>query len=510
MGIQVRIDRAKESLIRLQAAFDRFAAPNGRASTPGAPQRVLVIEICEGNLWKCVAGTIGSEEATVSSARTLVMAGDGGAEHSAELRRLAEGALVVAVSNSDKSVCRILDIVDATPEQTRQMAALRLETELPYPVSESLWTCERQNGAHANGGGKVLVVATPQAEARDLEAALRAKGLRCDGIEYDAGAVSELVRASESTNAAVALAWFRPSQITLVVTQGGVPRYVRRIGMPQEQDSGSAAQGTWRLLAANEVRQSLYDYWMRTNGQPPERLIVVGTSADDAGFTESFKANGNYPVELGIRPKGITAPDPAAIQGDLFSDYLACVGALSSLHRRRRGASTAVPALRSADRSSTRIDFRNRRPLLILANAILIVVVAAAMFGVRAYRLHRAEDIISEMKPLVSDLGRLQEEVDILQSQSARQRSISDILLTLSDAFPSDVTVETITVSPEGKIMIKGKTKSVAAASEKAVSAMTASGAFAKCTFLGATKDKDDFVFQISCELSKGQGKAKR
>jgi hypothetical protein len=70
--------------------------------------------------------------------------------------------------------------------------------------------------------------------------------------------------------------------------------------------------------------------------------------------------------------------------------------------------------------------------------------------------------------------------------------------------------VDTITLAPDGKMTIKGKTKSMASASEKAVSAMTASGAFSKCVFLGATKEKDDFVFQIACELNRGQGKAKR
>ena len=70
----------------------------------------------------------------------------------------------VLLSNSDSAVCRLMEMPQASSDQTHRMVALRLETELPYPVPESTWVCQRQAQEDAAEAGRVLVMATPTAE----------------------------------------------------------------------------------------------------------------------------------------------------------------------------------------------------------------------------------------------------------------------------------------------------------------------------------------------------------
>ena len=103
-------------------------------STVGTKQVAVYQQEGDG-AWKAVTGEVGGDRLVVSSAREVT-------EAQAENGQ-TETALVTA---ADRSLCRSLEVAEAPPDQTRKMVALRLETELPYAVEDSLWACERLPG----------------------------------------------------------------------------------------------------------------------------------------------------------------------------------------------------------------------------------------------------------------------------------------------------------------------------------------------------------------------------
>jgi hypothetical protein len=135
---------------------------------------------------------------------------------------------------------------------------------------------------------------------------------------------------------------------------------------------------------------------------------------------------------------------------------------------------------------------------------VLLVELVALAYAVRVAQLATAERAIEESRPYLQDLEKLEDEVSVLEYESRRHRSMLDAVLPIAEALPPAIKVESLKIDAKGKVTIAGKTKSVEEASQKATSAMRASRALANPQFLGATKGKDDYTFQITCDLRAG------
>jgi hypothetical protein len=466
-------------------------------------RHVLVLERISEREWKAVDGEVGGDRIKVFGAE--VLKSDSGTP---DFARLANSADIILVSNSARAVCRFLDLASAPSDQTERMVALRLETELPYPVAESTWVWERQGAGNVTAGS-VLVIATGTAEITQAEEELRANGKRCTGVEFDGTGLAELAVACGPPVDTVALVSLGGLRATLAITHAGRLRYVRRIslGAVTSEEESTKDDAVSRL--ANELDQSVYDYLLRTGGARPERVLVAGEGMDGQNTIEAVGARLRLPVESARLPEVVDIPEQAAARGELLARFPECVGALIAVHRRFRGEKTAAPALRRQQGwRFGQIDLRDKRVALIFANAVLFVALIAALFGVRASQLRAANRIIEESRPLLPDLERLEDEVDILEYESRRQRAILDVLVPIAEALPGQIKVETLKIDGKGKVTITGKSKSAEDVSDKAISAMQTSRMLANPKFLGATKEKDGFAFQITCELRAGSGGA--
>ena len=177
------------------------------------------------------------------------------------LPSLSNRAQVILVAGSDRSVCRRMQAPAASDEDTRRMVALRLETELPYPVAESFWVCERLNGS-ADGESPVLVLAIPRAEVADAEQALGFTGRNPWAVQLDAGALAELARASQKTpEETAAVCRIEERTTDLVIVRHGRLEYARRIfaGLPAGPVAGlpAAALLSRRLRSASRGATSV-------------------------------------------------------------------------------------------------------------------------------------------------------------------------------------------------------------------------------------------------------------
>ncbi|MBN2309841.1 MAG: PilN domain-containing protein [Candidatus Hydrogenedentes bacterium] len=480
----------------------QFLRRRNRAA--GAPRTVLILERAGEHQWKAIEAEIAEGRATISRACMWPSTAPAGApgESRGEGESFANADEVVLVVNSRSSVCRFLDLVNAPPDQIRRMVALRLETELPYPVADSTWVTERQDNG-APGKGNVLVLAAATADIASAEEELRAKGVRCRGVEFDAAGLVEIISAAASPDEPVAVAALDPGQALLAIAEGGALRYARRIAL---DPPAGETNGAWAARAANELDQSFYDYSLRAGGVMPARMALVGAAMHDPALAEALSARLRIPVEPGTCPGEVAVADNATAGQDLMAAFPACVGALVALRRREAGQRTAAPPLRRTRPRLGGVDLHGKRGLLIAANAVILLALLVGVFAVRAGQLRAANRVIDEARPLIRDMERLQEEVDVLQYESRRQRSILDVFMALADVFPKDIQVESVVIDSQGRVTISGRTKTVEATEEQAIAAMKESPVFVNPKFTGATKEKDNYKFGITCELRQGGG----
>ena len=485
----------------------RFASKfvGRRRALSERPRRVLALEPAEGT-WKALEAELRGRDISILRAEVVQRAGPADSQAAPALGDLSSDADCVLVSSSGNTVFRVLDLPEADENHTKRLVAVRLETELPYPVEESAWVFKRHGGEEGGEAREVLVLATPAAEVSQGEAELRAAGRRCRLVDFDVGALAALA-AAPSPEATVGLARVDETRTTLVITKRGRLCYVRRIscGAAPREPGGTTADQASRL--ASELDQSLCEYMMKTAGEMPRQVVIVGRALRVPGFVEALGAQMTVPVEAAVFPRGVRAEGEAARRDDLLAEYPACLGAVLAAARRRRGEPAPAPAIHRGRPAFAEARAR-RRVALVAADVLLAAALIAALFAVQATRLRTANRIIEDAKTrdFRQELDALDEEVRILQFEGRSRTSMLEVLKALAEVLPKGMAVSSLTIDDAGKVTIAGSTPSVEMASQKAVAAMEASAIFVNPRFRQITQEKDNITFSITCELRNRTG----
>ncbi len=481
----------------------------GWRARPRKLHRVVVLERIGERQWKTLEAELDGEHIRVLEAQASESA-----DETLDLRTLptasrpGKDVRVVLVSNSDRAICRLLDLPPVSPEQTQRMAALRLEMELPYPFTEATWVSKRQKSEDETPAGNVLVIATPTAELTEGQAQLRRAGWRCQTVEFDAAALTELALASGSPAETIAVAAVGRYVTTLAISHAGELRYVRRIFSNLEGSQSGKGNAAESRELANELVQSILDYTLHTDNRGLEHMLVVGEGARGGAFLEELSSRLGIRLERGGLPENVHMADAGVLPGELLEKFPACLGALIASQRRLLREATVAPPLWRR-RAVLREGRQCLQVALVAANVLLIVSLGAASFSVRRAKLAAATRIIDETRELVPDFERLKEEVQILESESQRQRSMLDVLLALAEALPKGIGLKSVKVDSKGKVDISGKTPSVEVASEKAIKAIEDSPMLTNPKWLGSTQEQGGISFTITCELRKSPGGSK-
>ena len=479
---------------------------------------VIVLERA-GDRWRVVEAGVAAGGIVIRRARVLSQARPKPGESAEPLPSLNNRAQVILVAGSDRSVCRRMQTPAASDEDTRRMIAIRLETELPYPVAESFWVCERLNGS-ANGESPVLVLAIPRAEVAEAEQALGFTGRNPWAVQLDAGALAELALASQITpEETAAVCRIEERTTDLVIVRQGRLEYARRIfaGLSPAE---SEAAGAPAARLGDELDQCIHHYALdsRGAGAEPTRLIVTGEGAGaDERIAQALGRRLNLPADRFPIPPGVQAAQGTAdargapLDGlkseALMAQFPACIGALLAAQRAIRGEGTAAPALRSR-RAPMFAALPRRRALLAGLSAVLLCALIAVSFLVRHARYEAASRAVRQGLPFLQDMDRLQNEVDVLEHEKSLARHpMLDTMLALAETLPKGIQIATLSVSATGKIALSGTCGTVEDASEKAVAALKASKVFANPKFLGASKQEGAFKFRLTCELQNVPGR---
>lgn len=470
--------------------------PHTDAGTPSSG-RILVVEHTPGDGWKALDAEIG-EDIAILDARTV----EGGDQHgAAALLSTSDGATIALIPDSHKSVCRLIDIASAPADQVERMVALRLEVELPYPVAESTWACE----PCLNGRGstsRALLIAAATSEISKAERALGAPKSRGVGIEFGPAGLAELALAAVPAEGTVAVVAMDAGEALLVLTYGGTLAYTRHIRLDPAAQDLESPMDKWAPQFARDVKQSLYDYLLRTGNSGPECIYMVGKPMRQEALLEAITQSLGMPVRSLAFPGVIRVAKPELNADDLIADFPVCLGILIATMRRRRGERTTSPAIRRERRGFRALDWRSRIGVLVGLSVLLGAALVASLFMVQAVRLNADERLVRESQPLLGGLQGLQEEADILRFEGRQARSIVDTIAALAEVLPAEIKVESVAIDAKGKVTIAGKANSVEVASDTAISALEASSAFVNPQFNGATREKDAFGFHITFDLA--------
>ena len=454
------------------------------------PRRVIVLQRGRSKEWRVVQADISRDGISVLKAETI--------PSQLSSRNIPNNAQVVLVSDSDQSVCRHLNLPGASAENTRRMVGVRLESELPYPVEESLWACERHPPGEENPDGSILVFAAPANSIAEADREIHEAGMRCETAMLAEAALAEIAALAADDKETIAIAAVNPFETVFVIAHQGRLHYARRIQSPDSHDLASGK-------LANELDQCVHHYLLHDNRVKPSRLLVVGEGMHTDGLAAALGDRLGMPVDIPEPPQNFSMAASETLGDELLAKYPICVGALIALHRCLCNQPIAAPPLRLA---KPRLRNRSwaRRTASIAMTVLLAAGLVYALFAVRAKQLESASRIISQGGTLLGDIDLLRSEQSILKDEMRLRRSTLNLMLALSDVLPKSLKIKSITLDRKGNIAVTGTTPSAEDVSEKAFSAMKECGLFKKLVLHNVTKQKSGYDFRFTCEALTTKG----
>lgn len=440
-------------------------------------RRVHAIEAIGNGNWPFIEAEVRGDRIAILGAGTVT---------SGDINPHVDALLIVG---SEKAACRIMKLPDASSEQTRRMVASRFETELPYPIADSLWTCERLPASDMNPAGNVLALAVPQLNGGVVGEKLRT--FKHCSIFLDAAGLAQWACVTSAEN--VAVVSLSAEVATLVLTVNGKLRYLRNLRHGSD----------WESLA-NELDQSLHHFSL-IEGRETERMLLVGELAQSPELARVFSARLGIPVEVPALPPSVEITTDSG--RDALKRMPAAAGVLMSWQRRLKGQPLSAPALRRPIPTMAE-RLKLRWVALIALNVALAVAAIWLAFYARGKWIDSAMELTREGRPLLQDMDRISAEVNTLEFES-HQPSMLEAINGLAEILPSGLKFESITIDSKGRVAITGTTESIAVASDAAIKALRGSSMFKNPVFEGATKGQNGFKFRITCErINKAGGAA--
>lgn len=390
------------------------------------------------------------------------------------LRRLwSEGGFssnkVVLGVSGHRLIVRQADVPALNDQDLR--SALRFEAQelIPIPMEDATFdfqVIDRSGGADADGRStmRILIAAAHRELLRGHMAALHAANLEAVAIDASPLALMRVVPASGPDAGVEALVSIGAELTTVAVRQGGVPRFIRSLGVGgskltagiasamqvelgvAERLKRGAVTGTTPQLAqarkamstdlrdlGEDVRATMDFFVSQAEGIRIERLLLTGGASLTEGLGEQLAGG----LDLDIR-----RIDPFAnlVLGDLGLDQ-------DALNRARASAGTAVGlALWSAEPPASRLsvlpsdvaDARKTRRLAVLAAAGVagIAGLLAVAGGAEAFATHVARDQVHSAR---QQAAVLQSQVNELKVKTAVHEKVRNREHMVATALTGDV-----------------------------------------------------------------------
>jgi type IV pilus assembly protein PilM len=407
---------------------------------------------------------------------------------------------VVVGLGSQRAMVRQVEMPPMSDSELRSALRFKIGEFLPIPVEQAVVDFSPlPGGDDSSGKRRVLLVAAQRDVALDIASVVGAAGLRVRSIDASALALLRAVAPPRGPDGnsgpgggMEAVVGVGAQLVTVAVREGGIPRFVRTVALPEEAmvrgsaealatvpgtpdparrggSPGAPGAGVDTLYLESivgEVRSSLEYLLSQSQSQSFEHVLLTGGGAMAPGLTEALSRALSLPVnfaELGFQIDKKELGLDAQALNDASYRWLTAVG-LSLWGTDAYGKASLLPAEILAKRQQQRI----------LVGAMAgIAVVAVALAGVSVAKVNSAHDIsaqirssqveASSLSQKIASLGyvtKIPDEVKARQALaiSALSGDISwtGLLGRIAKALPPTVTVQQIALTKTETVSASG------------------------------------------------------
>jgi type IV pilus assembly protein PilM len=392
------------------------------------------------------------------------------------------GRTVVVGVGSQRAMVRQVEMPPMPDSELRSALPLKIGELLPIPVQQAVVDfAPLPKGDGDAGPRRVLVVAAQRDVVTDELAAVEAAGLRVEAFEASSLALLRAVasgRADGGPNELEAVVGIGAELLTIVVRDGGVPRFVRTATLtgPAGTTSGDSGPtglghaGRGRSTSAvvvsaaqrldtivSEVRSSLEYLVSQSATKQLSQVVITGGGAMVAGVPDALSAAVGVPVsvaeariELDAKELGL---DEEALNEASFR-WLTAVG-LAQWGTDVYGRTSLVPPE----------VFTKRKQRRAAVSAVVAIVVVVAGLGAVSYgRVRSADNVSKQIATAQQESASFQRKINALgyvlaiPTELRARRALAAEALSgdidwigmmdrLARAMPANVTPTTVTLS---------------------------------------------------------------
>lgn len=307
---------------------------------------------------------------------------------------------------------------------------LQIEAERGFPYSPETLMLSRARQTAAGGESYMTLVGIPRDHVTRLEAALRAAQLR--PVSFSLGIVALRRDETDSLRSVVSLV---PGEnnVGLLVSSGGGVAVLRTI------EGAYELQGGEKLIQGDHVAREV----RITLGQLPvevrdsiQRLEVFGHGDAAVDLVEQLEPRVR-PMGMAVEPVRDYAPSELGVRiptGTPVSGALSL--ALRYLTGRTTGFEFLPPKISAWKQFSDRYASRKLTSIGVTAGAVAVLIVLALL--VQQWQLSRWRAKWLAMKPRVTELDAMQQEIRRFRPWFDESFRSLSILRQLTEAFPED------------------------------------------------------------------------
>jgi len=397
---------------------------------------------------------------------------------------------VVVGLGSQRAMVRQVEMPPMSDTELRSALRFKIGEFLPIPVEQAVVDFSPLPGGDASSGKRrVLLVAAQRDVALDIAAVVASAGLRLRSIDASALALLRAVAPPRGPDGhsgpgggLEAVVGVGAQLVTVAVREGGIPRFVRTVALPEEAivrgsaealatvpgtsgpaqravRPGGPASGVDTLYLESivaEVRSSLEYLLSQSQSQNFEHVLLTGGGAMAPGLTEALSRALSLPVnfaELGFEIDHKELGLDAQALTDASYRWLTAVG-LALWGTDVYGKASLLPAEILAKRQQQRI---------MVAALAGVAVVAVALGGVSFARINSAHSISNQIHTSQTEASALTHRIDSLgyvtkvpdevkQTRALAVEALAGdinwtgLLQRITRSLPATVTVQSITL----------------------------------------------------------------
>jgi len=408
---------------------------------------VLALYICADTISGLLAEQ-GTEGLKVVKSFRKPVDGDSAAAlaEALESEKISPCAVCICLS-SEHSFLRFADVPEAGDREMRQILSVRMDADMPVPLSELYWDYWTLEGGRNRQAG---VVACRRSTVHRYYDVLLEKGFKPQLVTFDALILADMIAKKErlSDESFMVLSQ-QGNRLFFLMFDGGL-RYFRTVNLNRKQPRD------WDFIAGefNSALQYCRDY---KRLETPRKLYYL--SDDDLPrevrsiVNERFELNGE---ELDPVTVDFVATSAVKESDGWAGRFLFCTGLLESIKKREGDVTNLLP--KELHKKGAREQLLEK-----VFTYRMLAVVCAGLFlfnlffnlGMKGLVRNKMEAALKSKSKIEKEVRDFEQRLLWLEELQSKRMSVADAILSITKITPGQVKIEEFTIK-ETDLTLKG------------------------------------------------------